>query len=210
MTHEFRRPSRPSPLACDALGQEPSGRTRTARRSTEHDPGGMRPDEGPGPQDPRGPALEMATSSSDRRLDRRGRPRAAAVAGWRGAGGRSRRGSKRGALDRGHPVHFGTSSPTSRQRRQYARRPPSRRDTEDAGGPPAGLVADNGIGLGPEDQKRVFEVLPRSRRATFTTSGFGIGLSYVQPSSGHAERAGVSSELGEGSTFFIDSPSRAG
>ena len=65
-------------------------------------------------------------------------------------------------------------------------------------------IQDNGIGIAPEDQKRIFEIFSRVR-GNEVFEGTGIGLSIVAQSiekmSGHL---GVESELGQGSRFWIE------
>ena len=65
-------------------------------------------------------------------------------------------------------------------------------------------VADNGIGIAPEHQERVFEVFQRLHGLE-TYPGTGIGLAIVRRG---AERlggaAGVESEPGRGSRFWVD------
>jgi two-component system, OmpR family, phosphate regulon sensor histidine kinase PhoR len=69
-------------------------------------------------------------------------------------------------------------------------------------------VADNGIGIGKADQKRVFEKFYRVPTGNVhTVKGFGLGLSYVkmilEAHQGHVE---LDSELFEGSTFKLYMP----
>ncbi|MDR3359062.1 MAG: HAMP domain-containing histidine kinase [Bifidobacteriaceae bacterium] len=69
-------------------------------------------------------------------------------------------------------------------------------------------VTDQGIGIEPEDQDRVFERFYRTDRArSRRTGGTGLGLAIVRNTvSGHGGRVTVSSQLGEGSTFTIRLP----
>ena len=65
-------------------------------------------------------------------------------------------------------------------------------------------IADNGIGIEPEHQERIFEVFQRLHGLE-TYPGTGIGLAIVRRG---AERlggaAGVESERGRGSRFWVD------
>jgi signal transduction histidine kinase len=68
------------------------------------------------------------------------------------------------------------------------------------------LVRDNGIGVEPEDQQRIFQIFERAAPAAY--KGTGIGLAVVAKA---AERmggsVGVESEVGQGSQFWIRLPS---
>jgi two-component system phosphate regulon sensor histidine kinase PhoR len=66
-------------------------------------------------------------------------------------------------------------------------------------------VGDAGPGLGKRDQRRVFRPFERADdRLSKATEGSGIGLSLVSHvARGHGGRAGVESEPGKGSTFFL-------
>lgn len=70
------------------------------------------------------------------------------------------------------------------------------------------VVADTGIGIAPEDQRRVFQRFTQVENAAQTSvRGTGIGLSMVQE---YARLLGgsvsVESELGKGSTFTVSLP----
>jgi signal transduction histidine kinase len=71
-------------------------------------------------------------------------------------------------------------------------------------------VQDNGIGIEPADQKRLFRDFVRIRRKDTglpAREGSGLGLSIVRRiAEMHGGRAGVQSELNKGSTFFIELP----
>ena len=67
------------------------------------------------------------------------------------------------------------------------------------------VVQDNGIGIEPQDQKRIFKIFERAAPADY--KGTGIGLAVVAKA---AERmggsVGVESEVGQGSRFWIKLP----
>jgi two-component system sensor histidine kinase SenX3 len=69
-------------------------------------------------------------------------------------------------------------------------------------------VADQGIGIGEEDQERVFERFYRTDHArSRRTGGTGLGLAIVRNTvSGHGGRVTLVSEVGSGSTFTIRLP----
>ncbi|MEO6181998.1 MAG: PAS domain-containing sensor histidine kinase [Verrucomicrobiota bacterium] len=65
-------------------------------------------------------------------------------------------------------------------------------------------IQDNGIGIAPEDQKRIFEIFSRIH-SNELYEGTGIGLSIVSKSvEKMGGRLGVESELGQGSRFWIE------
>lgn len=67
-------------------------------------------------------------------------------------------------------------------------------------------VTDNGVGIAPEDQKRLFQMFTRLRTVPQAT-GFGLGLSIVQRIAAQlGGETGVESEFGKGSTFWFTLP----
>lgn len=87
-------------------------------------------------------------------------------------------------------------------------RPP--RITVDAAADEDGLwrvvVADNGIGIRPEDREAVFERFNRGS-ATLSEHGHGIGLAVVKGAvEAHGGRLWLSSTPGEGTSFFFTLP----
>ncbi len=69
-------------------------------------------------------------------------------------------------------------------------------------------VRDNGIGIGPEEQKKIFERFYQTRQSKeMMDNGSGVGLSIVKS---YVEMLGgsvwVESELGKGSCFFVELP----
>ncbi len=68
-------------------------------------------------------------------------------------------------------------------------------------------VSDQGIGISPEDQKRLFQPFARSDTVRGTVSGSGLGLHITrQIIEQHGGRITVESEVGLGSTFTIRLP----
>ncbi len=72
-------------------------------------------------------------------------------------------------------------------------------------------VGDSGPGISAEDQARLFQEFARvAKRGAppAKTSGIGLGLSIVRRiAEAHDGRAGVESQAGQGSTFFLELPS---
>lgn len=79
----------------------------------------------------------------------------------------------------------------------------------EAGGSVRISVKDQGAGLSPEEQEQVFErfaqVSPTSNRGV-TGTGLGLSIARTIMEKQHG-RVGVSSKLGEGSTFYVEFPS---
>lgn len=72
-------------------------------------------------------------------------------------------------------------------------------------------VKDRGLGIKPEDQKRLFAKFVRTEEASKSDpNGMGIGLYFVKRVvEDHGGKVGVESEgLGKGSTFFVELPIR--
>jgi two-component system sensor histidine kinase SenX3 len=71
-------------------------------------------------------------------------------------------------------------------------------------------VADQGIGIAPNEVDRIFERFYRADRArSRATGGTGLGLAIVKHiASNHGGRVHVSSTLGGGSTFTLRLPAR--
>ena len=67
-------------------------------------------------------------------------------------------------------------------------------------------VEDNGIGIAPEHQGRIFRIFERLHgRETYT--GTGVGLAIVEKAITRMKgRVGVESELGKGSRFWFELP----
>jgi signal transduction histidine kinase len=83
--------------------------------------------------------------------------------------------------------------------------------TAEAIGPNVRLwVEDNGIGIAPEHQERIFRVFERLNKAE-AYPGTGIGLAIVRRAMERMRgRVGVESEVGKGSRFWIELPRSEG
>jgi signal transduction histidine kinase len=79
-----------------------------------------------------------------------------------------------------------------------------------SGAEPGGVrleVVDTGPGVSPEDQPRVFERFYQTSRAREQRGSSGLGLAIVKRVAElHGGQAGLESEPGRGSTFFIELP----
>ncbi len=71
-------------------------------------------------------------------------------------------------------------------------------------------VADQGIGIAPQDVDRIFERFYRADQArSRSTGGTGLGLAIVKHiATNHGGRVDVTSSLGDGSTFTLRLPAR--
>ena len=68
-------------------------------------------------------------------------------------------------------------------------------------------VEDQGMGIAPDDQERVFDKFFRSAEAASTIGGTGLGLAVAREIvETHGGSIDVRSEPGEGSRFWIDLP----
>lgn len=71
-------------------------------------------------------------------------------------------------------------------------------------------VRDSGVGIGPEDAKRLFAPFSRVKNET-GAGGTGLGLALAKEILGlHGGTIGVDSERGKGSTFWFELPLRPG
>jgi signal transduction histidine kinase len=68
-------------------------------------------------------------------------------------------------------------------------------------------VSDSGVGIAPEEQRRIFERFERGRDSRRRYEGSGIGLAIVRAiTEAHGGRVEVQSRLGEGATFTVELP----
>jgi len=69
-------------------------------------------------------------------------------------------------------------------------------------------IQDNGIGIAPADLPRLFEKFYRGKqREARSQHGSGLGLAIVHSiAERHGGKAWVESELGKGSSFFLQTP----
>lgn len=75
------------------------------------------------------------------------------------------------------------------------------------GGNGAFYVRDNGIGIDPEHHERVFRIFSRLHGDDVFEPGSGAGLSFVRKIiEDYSQGISISSELGEGSTFWFSLP----
>jgi signal transduction histidine kinase len=70
-------------------------------------------------------------------------------------------------------------------------------------------VADQGLGVAPEDRERIFERFYRTREGVGRAAGSGLGLVIAKAIvEAHGGRIWVDSELGQGSSFHFTVPKR--
>jgi signal transduction histidine kinase len=218
MTHEFKTPISTISLACDTLGQEPV-RGDAARRAKYEEmirseclrmQGQIRKILETAALE-RG-ELELRFEMTDiHALILKAAEAFAMIVGSRGGAIRTRFEAEDPFVEV-DPVHFRNVLHNLLDNAvQYTRRPPEVVVTTRAGeGGLRIMVADNGIGLRPEDRKRIFERYYRvSTGNVHDVKGFGLGLSYVKVIvTGHGGSVVVRSEEGKGSTFEIEIPRR--
>ncbi len=71
-------------------------------------------------------------------------------------------------------------------------------------------VTDNGIGIDPADQERIFDSFQQGERSASTSEGTGLGLTLSRRIIElHGDRLWLSSAPGEGSTFGVSLPQRS-
>jgi signal transduction histidine kinase len=220
MTHEFKTPISTISLACDTLGQEPV-RADAGRRTKYEE---MIRSECLRMQGQIRKILETAALERGEldlrfeRTDAHSLIRKSVEAFSMIVG--SRGGSITTRLEAGDPfvevdpVHFRNVLHNLLDNAvQYTRRPPEIvvATQADEGGLRI-TVTDNGVGLNPEERKRIFERYYRvSTGNVHDVKGFGLGLSYVKLIvKGHGGSVAVRSEEGKGSTFEIGIPFRQG
>lgn len=92
---------------------------------------------------------------------------------------------------------------------KYGGRPPlvELGATEDAEGMVRFWVRDNGAGLAPDEQERLFTPFTRLSQAQVSAKGHGLGLSIVRRIVEKlGKQVGVEGDVGKGSTFFFTLP----
>jgi signal transduction histidine kinase len=218
MTHEFKTPISTISLACDALSEEPVRGDRERRAKYEE----MIRSECLRMQGQVRKILETAALERGdldlrfERTDAKALVRKAVeafsmIVASRG-GTITARFETADASVEVDPVHFRNVLHNLLDNSvQYTRRPPEIVVvTEATDGRLRIAVTDNGIGLSPEDQKRVFERYYRVPTGNVhDVKGFGLGLSYVKLIvKAHGGSVAVRSEAGKGSTFEIEIPRR--
>ena len=66
-------------------------------------------------------------------------------------------------------------------------------------------IADNGPGIAPEQQKKIFYVFRRAENTVGKVKGKGVGLALVKSVvANYQGRAWIDSRLGHGSRFYVD------
>ncbi len=67
-------------------------------------------------------------------------------------------------------------------------------------------IKDNGPGIAPEDQNRIFDKFSRLKVAG-TTKGMGLGLTFCRLAvNGHGGKIWIESEMNQGCTFYFSLP----
>ena len=220
MTHEFKTPISTISLACDTLGQEPV-RNDAGRQAKYHD---MIRSECRRMHDQVRKILETASlEKGDLELRpgpidahetiREAVQAFALIVEGRGGTLKTRLEAPEAVIE-ADPLHFRNVLHNLLDNAvQYTRRPPEIVVATEAAGDRLRIsVTDNGIGLSPDDQKRIFEKYYRVPTGNVhDVKGFGLGLSYVRLIvRAHGGSVAVRSEEGRGSTFEVEMPFRRG